>query len=60
MKLVNDKDNPGLIGIIDSPKDITELQTMVNNLNKDLIDSGFDKYQYEFIRRGNKAYIERV
>ena len=60
MKLIEDKDNPGLLGIIESPEDIKNCKRMVNNLNQDLIDSGFDKYQFEFIRRGDKAYIERV
>lgn len=60
MKLIDDKDNPGLVGIIESLDDVTTVRKMVDNLNRDLVDSGFEKYQYEFIRRGNKAYIERV
>jgi hypothetical protein len=60
MKLINDKDNPGLVGIIESLDDVNTVRKMVDNLNRDLVDSGFEKYQYEFIRRGNKAYIERV
>ena len=60
MKLVNDKNNPGLIGIIEKKDDVTEVKKMVSNLNNDLVDSGFEQYQYKFIRRGNKAYIERV
>lgn len=60
MKLINDKDNPGLVGIIESSDDIIDVKRMVDNLNRDLVDSGFEKYQYEFIRRGKKAYIERV
>lgn len=60
MKLINDKDNPGLLGIIESPDEVPQFRKMVDVLNQDLIDSGFDKYRYEFIRRGNKAYIERI
>jgi len=60
MRLVNDKDNPGLLGIIEKPTEVEEFKRMVDNLNQDLVDSGFDQYRYEFIRRGNKAYIERV
>lgn len=60
MKLIDDKDNPGLVGVIESKDDIDDCKKMVENLNQDLVDSGFDKYQFEFIRRGNMAYIERV
>ena len=60
MKLVQDKDNPDLLGIIESSEDIEEINKMVKNLNKNLIDSGFDQYQYRSIKRGNKLYIERT
>lgn len=60
MKLVQDKDNPDLVGIIESSNDILVVKRMVENLNKDLIDSGFDQYQYKSVRRGNKLYIERT
>ena len=53
---------PQLIGTFrNSPEDIVELQNvekMVNSLNQDLIDSGFEKYQYQLVRKGQKAYIE--
>lgn len=60
MRLMKDKDNPGLIGIIESPDDVTDVKRMIDNLNQDLIDSGFEQYQYEYIRRGNKIFIERT
>lgn len=60
MRLMKDKDNPGLIGIIESPDDVINVKKMVDNLNQDLIDSGFEQYQYEYIRRGNKIFIERT
>ena len=60
MKLVQDKDNPDLVGIIESSDDILVVKKMVENLNKDLVDSGFDQYQYKSVRRGNKLYIERT
>jgi hypothetical protein len=60
MRLMKDKDNPGLIGIIESPDDVTDVKKMIDNLNQDLIDSGFEQYQYEYIRRGNKIFIERT
>lgn len=60
MKLIDDKDNPGLVGVIESRDDIDSCKKMVDNLNRDLVDSGFEQYKFEFIRRGNMAYIERV
>lgn len=58
---VNNEKDPQLIGLF--KKDDPELQSvikMVNNLNKDLVDSGFDSYQYQVVRRGTKTYIEQV
>lgn len=60
MRLIQDKDNPDLVGIIESSDDILVVKRMVENLNKDLVDSGFDQYQYKSVRRGNKLYIERT
>ena len=59
MKLVNDANNPQLVGIITEVDDVESTIRIVNNLNQDLIDSGFDQYQYQTVRRGNKIYIER-
>ena len=60
MKLVNDKSNPQLVGIVTEVDDVNSTDKIVQSLNKDLIDSGFDNYQYETVRRGNKIYIERI
>jgi hypothetical protein len=60
MKLVNDKNDPELVGIITEVDDIESTIRIVNNLNQDLVDSGFDQYQYQTVRRGDKIYIERV
>jgi hypothetical protein len=53
---------PQLIGIfgetIRDKKEYEHVMNMVENLNKDLVDSGFDNYQYQLVRRGKKAYIE--
>ena len=59
MKLVNDANNPELVGIITEVDDVESTIRIVNNLNQDLVDSGFDQYQYQTVRRGNKIYIER-
>jgi len=60
MRPIEDKDNPNLVGIIESPEDVTNVKKMIDNLNQDLIDSGFEKYQYEYIRQGDKIFIERT
>ena len=60
MKLIDDKNQPELIGLITEVDDLTEMSKMVNVLNKDLVDSGFDQYQYKTVQRGNKIYIERI
>ena len=60
MKLMNDTNDPQLLGIVEDVSDYTNTLQMVDNLNKDLIDSGFDQYQYKAIKRGKKVYIERV
>lgn len=60
MKLINDKNDPQLLGIEETIQDLIQTQRMVDLLNKDLVDSGFDQYQYKTVRRGNKVYVERV
>jgi len=60
MILVNDKDNPALIGILDDPDEFFEITDQVQKINQDLVDSGFNQYKFKAIKRGNKAYIERV
>lgn len=60
MKLINDKDNPDLVGTIETKDDFVHISKIVENLNQDLIDSGFEKYQYKAEKRGNKAYIRRI
>lgn len=59
MELVNDKDDPDLLGYIESNDDFFRVNQMVKNMNKDLIDSGFDQYQYETVLQGKKVYIKK-
>jgi hypothetical protein len=58
---VSDKE-PQFIGTFgNTQQDMQEFQSvmkMVESLNKDLVDSGFDQYQYQLVRRGKKAYVE--
>ena len=59
MELVNDKDDPDLLGYIESNDDFFRVNQMVKNMNKDLIDSGFDQYQYKTVLQGKKVYIKK-
>lgn len=60
MILKQSEREPALVGILESEDDLQQLNHMVNVLNHDLVDSGFEQYQYEAVRRGKKLYIERV
>ena len=57
---VNKEKEPQLIGMFKAnDPELQSVVKMVENLNKDLIDSGFDRYQYQVVRRGIKTYIEQ-
>jgi len=60
MQLINDKDDPDLLGIIEDNKDFLHIAKIVATMNQSLLDSGFEQYQYKAERRGRKAYIRRV
>ena len=57
MILVDDNSEPDLVGIIENKDDFVHIRKMVDGINRDLVDSGFDKYQYKAERKGKKAYI---
>jgi hypothetical protein len=57
MILINDNNEPDLLGIIESKDDFVHVSKMVDVINRDLVDSGFDQYQYKAERKGKKAYI---
>lgn len=57
---VNKEKEPQLIGMFKAnDPELQSVVKMVENLNKDLIDSGFEQYQYQVVRRGIKTYIEQ-
>ena len=60
MKLVNSEKEPTLVGIMNTDTDYKFVDKMVYNMNRDLMDSGFDQYQYRTVKRGKKLYIERL
>lgn len=58
---VNNQKEPQLIGFFkENDPELQSVINMVDSLNKDLVDSGFDSYQYQVVRRGTKTYIEQV
>ena len=57
MILITDKNDPDLVGILDTPDEFSTIRLQVEKMNQDLVDSGFDKYQYKAEKRGMKAYI---
>jgi hypothetical protein len=56
---INSKKEPTLLGKMENIEDLFKVSKMVDNMNQDLIDSGFDQYQYITVQRGKKLYIER-
>ena len=54
-----DPKEPTLIGINSDQQELDMVSSMVRIMNQDLMDSGFDKYQYEVVKRGKNIYIER-
>ena len=60
MRLVTDKEDPNLVGILDDMDELDVIAGWIDCLNKDLIDSGFEKYQYKAEKQGPKAYIRRI
>ena len=54
-----DPKEPTLIGINSDQQELDMVSSMVRIMNQDLVDSGFDKYQYEVVRKGKNIYIEQ-
>jgi len=57
MKLVNNPSNPTLLGTKATKKDLLEVARMVENLNRDLIDSGYEQYQARVEKSNDELYI---
>lgn len=58
--VVNEKE-PQLVGIFgtDELDEVENIKRMIDKLNQDLVDSGFEQYQYQLKRDGDKTYIEQ-
>lgn len=60
MKLINDGTDPELVALLDNKHELATIEGWVDHLNKDLIDSGYEQYNYKTEVRGKKAYIRKV
>jgi hypothetical protein len=63
MAYVNNEKEPELLFIIEceeDEKEVTKIASMVENMNNDLVDSGFSLYQYVTEIIGKKVYVRRV
>lgn len=63
MTYVNNEKEPELLFVIENPDDqieVNRIRQMVENMNHDLIDSGFGLYQYVTEIVGNKVYVRRI
>ena len=55
-----DQKEPTLSGINSDQQELDMIKSTVEKLNQDLVDSGFNKYQYTVALRNDKVYIEPV
>ncbi len=63
MAYVNSEKEPELLFIIEceeDQKEVAKITSMVENMNNDLVDSGFSFYQYVTEIIGKKVYVRRV
>lgn len=60
MVYVNSDKEPELVFVGTDDLEISKIQKWVQKLNADLIDSGFEQYQYDIEVQADKAYIKRV
>lgn len=60
MKIINDEKNPSLLGVLEPGDRIDEYEKWVSNLNQDLVDSGYNQYEYKVVKKKDKLYIDRT
>lgn len=60
MLLINNKEDPNLVGILEDNHELDVIAQWVNNLNKDLRDSGFEEHQAKVELIDNRAYITPI
>lgn len=60
MGYVTSEKEPDLIYVGNDESELDNIKRWVNNLNRDLVDSGFDQYKYDLEIVDDKAYVKRV
>ena len=60
MGYVTSEKEPGLVYVGNDVSELDKIKRWVNNLNRDLVDSGFDQYKYDLEIVNDKAYVKRV
>lgn len=60
MGYVNNEKEPELVFVGKDDFELTKIARMVNKLNADLVDSGFEQYKFDLELKGDKAYIKQV
>lgn len=60
MGYVNSEKEPELVFVGNDDRELTAIARMVEKLNADLVDSGFEQYKFDLDLKGDKAYIKRV
>lgn len=60
MGYVNSDKEPELVFVGNDDQELTMIARMVEKLNADLVDSGFEQYKFDLEVNGEKAYIKRV
>ena len=53
------EDNKQAYAILERDDEYDVIRGQVATLNQDLIDSGFDRYQYVAVKKGQRVYIEK-
>lgn len=60
MGYINNEKEPTLVYVGNDDEELTKIARMVQKLNADLVDSGFDQYKFDLEVKGDKAYIKRL
>ena len=60
MGYVNNEKDPELVFVGNDDQELTMIARIVEKLNADLVDSGFEQYKFDLDLKGDKAYIKRV
>ena len=60
MGYVNSEKEPTLVYIGEDEAELMKIARMVQKLNADLVDSGFEQYKFDLEVQGDKAYVKRV